>query len=231
MSSIRSASSRTNVSTVRSCTSPCDIRSRRRPGVATRMSIPRRRACDCGPWLTPPKTMACLRAVCLPYAPKLSAIWEASSRVGVSTRTRMGRRPVPFQGVPLEAVQDREREGGRLPGAGLRAADQVLPLEHDGDRLLLDGGRDGVLLLRDGAEDLGAEPERFKRHLLFQQRFCLHLLSSPDVFFTKHNRWAGQCARPIFRMVKSREKLDGPAGVPGCSFERTLGGEDCVWDI
>ena len=31
------------------CTSPCDIRSRSRPGVATRMSIPRRSACDCGP--------------------------------------------------------------------------------------------------------------------------------------------------------------------------------------
>ena len=100
MSSIRSASSRTNVSTDRSGTSPCDIRSRSRPGVATRMSIPRRRACDCGPWLTPPKTMACRRSVCRPYAPKLSAIWEASSRVGVSTRTRMGRRPVPLQGVP-----------------------------------------------------------------------------------------------------------------------------------
>ena len=90
--------------------------------------------------------------------------------------------PGPSPGRSLEAVQDREREGGRLPGAGLRAADQVLPLEHDGDRLLLDGGRYGVLLLRDGAEDLGAEPELFERHLLFQRVFCLHLLSSPDVF-------------------------------------------------
>jgi len=47
----------------------------------------------------------------------------------------------PTPGCSLEAVQDRQREGGRLPGAGLGAADQVLPLEHDGDRLLLDGGR------------------------------------------------------------------------------------------
>ena len=54
-------------------------------------------------------------------------------------------------------------EGGRLPGAGLGAPEEVLPLEHEGDRLFLDGCRGGVLLLRDGAEDLGPEPEGLKR--------------------------------------------------------------------
>ena len=56
MSSMRSASSRTKHSIAERSTSPCPIRSRRRPCVATRMSTPREIAATCGPCPTPPKT-------------------------------------------------------------------------------------------------------------------------------------------------------------------------------
>jgi hypothetical protein len=40
-----------------------------------------------------------------------------------------------------EAVYDRQRECRRFAGTGLRQADQVAPLESEGDRLLLDRRR------------------------------------------------------------------------------------------
>jgi hypothetical protein len=66
MSSIRSASSSTKTSMASSRTNPCCIRSSSRPGVATRMSIPPRNACTCGPWPTPPKITVWRRPVCRP---------------------------------------------------------------------------------------------------------------------------------------------------------------------
>ena len=54
MSSIVSASSRTKNSMVLKSTNLWLQRSRRRPGVATKMSTPRRRALTCGFWDTPP---------------------------------------------------------------------------------------------------------------------------------------------------------------------------------
>ena len=134
----------------------------------------------------------------------------------------------PSPGGSLEAVQDREREGGRLPGAGLGAADQVLPLQHDGDRLLLDGGRGGVLLLRDGAEDLGAEPERFKRHVLFERFLFLHVLHFSFEFF--HQAQAG--GRAVCPSDLPRGEISGEAGEPGrwpgLLLRKDPLGEDCV---
>jgi len=62
-------------------------------------------------------------------------------------------------GFPREQLQHRQREAGGLAGAGLRGAEQIAPGEDYGDGLRLDGGRYGVTLLGDGAEQLGREPE------------------------------------------------------------------------
>ena len=61
-----------------------------------------------------------------------------------------------------EALQQRQREAGGLAGAGLRGAEQVAAREDEGDGLRLDGGGFGVALLRDGAKQLGDEPEAFE---------------------------------------------------------------------
>ena len=53
----------------------------------------------------------------------------------------------------LQALEDREREGRRLAGAGLRDAEQVAAREDVRDRLRLDGRGLGVALLGDGAEE------------------------------------------------------------------------------
>ena len=42
--------------------------------------------------------------------------------------------------VAHEALQQGQREGSRLAGAGLRGAHDILPGEHDGNGLRLDGG-------------------------------------------------------------------------------------------
>jgi hypothetical protein len=39
------------------------------------------------------------------------------------------------------ALDDRQRVGGRLAGAGLRLGDDIRPAQQQGDRLLLDRGR------------------------------------------------------------------------------------------
>ena len=56
--------------------------SSRRPGHATRMSTPRRRALICGPAPTPPKTVVVLSPAALARGVIAAWIWLASSRVG-----------------------------------------------------------------------------------------------------------------------------------------------------
>jgi hypothetical protein len=59
----------------------------------------------------------------------LSCTWAASSRVGVSTSARTGRRPrrlVPARRSCLhEPLQQRQREAGGLAGAGLGAGHDI----------------------------------------------------------------------------------------------------------
>ncbi len=62
-----------------------------------------------------------------------------------------------------EALQQRQREAGGLAGAGLSGAEKVLAREDDGDCLRLDGGGSYVTLLRDGAKQLGQQPEAVER--------------------------------------------------------------------
>jgi len=56
-------------------------------------------------------------------------------------------------------LQYRQRESGRLAGAGLRCAEEIFACEDYGNGLRLDGGGLGVTLLGDCAEQLGCEPE------------------------------------------------------------------------
>jgi len=61
-----------------------------------------------------------------------------------------------------EALQQGKREARGLAGAGLRGAEKVASRKDDGNGLRLDGGGFGVALLRDGAKQLGQEPEAFE---------------------------------------------------------------------
>ncbi len=88
MSSIWSASSSTRYCAVFSITARRSVRSSRRPGVATRMSVPRARCLiweliDC-----PPTTEETQIFVPFTYSRRLSAIWFTSSRVGARMRAR-----------------------------------------------------------------------------------------------------------------------------------------------
>jgi hypothetical protein len=67
---------------------------------------------------------------------------------------------VRFRGQPL---QDRQREAGGLPGAGLRGAEEVAAGKDDGDGLRLDGGGLGIALLGYGARKRGRKAEAFER--------------------------------------------------------------------
>ena len=66
ISSIRSASSSTKISTLDRSSSPWPARSSRRPGVAVRMSTPRLSCSTWGAWPTPPKITASVRGRFLP---------------------------------------------------------------------------------------------------------------------------------------------------------------------
>jgi hypothetical protein len=65
-------------------------------------------------------------------------------------------------GEGREALQEGKREARGLAGAGLRGAEKVASRKDDGNGLRLDGGGFGVALLRDGAKQLGQEPEAFE---------------------------------------------------------------------
>ena len=60
-------------------------------------------------------------------------------------------------GVGVEVLEQRQAEGGRLAGPGLRLADHVVAGEQLGDRLLLDRRRLGVAELVEREQDLLAE--------------------------------------------------------------------------
>ncbi len=64
----------------------------------------------------------------------------------------------------LDAAQDRQREGGRLAGAGLGLAEHVVAGQQHGDRGRLDRRRRFVADVRDGLEDRGAEAEIAKAY-------------------------------------------------------------------
>ena len=72
---------------------------------------------------------------------------------------RMARGRVADVGFRSEQLQHRQSEAGGLAGAGLGGAEEISACEDYGNGLRLDGGRYGVTLLGDCAEQLGREPE------------------------------------------------------------------------
>ncbi len=107
ISSIRSASSSTRISTLSSFRAFWCSRSSRRPGVATRMSTPPRSFIICGLMLTPPKTTIERILRYWLYSCTFSPTCAASSRVGVRIRR------VPDGGL--------SREAGSAPGVATAA--------------------------------------------------------------------------------------------------------------
>ena len=63
-----------------------------------------------------------------------------------------------------QTLDHRQGEPGRLAGARLGDAHDILAAEDDRNGLFLDGSRCGVTGFRDGAEQFGAKAEAFKRH-------------------------------------------------------------------
>ena len=58
-----------------------------------------------------------------------------------------------------ELLQQRQREAGRLAGAGLRTREHVRSGEHCRDGLKLNGCGNRIALIGHGTEQLGLEPE------------------------------------------------------------------------
>src|SRR4029079_14911519 len=81
---------------------------------------------------------------------------------GVPTGSGLADR-VPRRGPVLaEELEDRQDECRRLARARLGAREEVAPRENVGDGLGMDGRRLGVALARNGAKELGREPEAFE---------------------------------------------------------------------
>jgi hypothetical protein len=59
-------------------------------------------------------------------------------------------------------LQERQRESGCLPRAGLRTGKNVLPFQNDGNCLTLNRGWGDVTLVGNGAEQLVGKTERAK---------------------------------------------------------------------
>ena len=161
MSSMRSASSMTRISTPVSSSLPRSKWSSRRPGVAISTSTPRsslrvlvveRDAAD---------QQRDVELVVDAVLSKFSSTCAASSRVGsrISVRGMRARaRPVS------SARQHRQHEGGGLAGAGLGDAQDVAAREHVGDGLFLDRGRRGVSRGCHRIQDLLREAKGIKTH-------------------------------------------------------------------
>ncbi len=84
ISSMRSASSSTKISTWLKSTISCLCKSISLPGVATKISTPLVRTSIWGSMDVPPKITVALKLVCLPYALKLFPICKANSLVGLT---------------------------------------------------------------------------------------------------------------------------------------------------
>ena len=120
--------------------------------------------------------------------------------------------------VAAEPLDDRQGEGGRLPGAGLGRADDVAALEDEGNGLDLDGRRLGVALLLYGIGQGIREAELRKRgvHLRDVDRDG-RLLRRPSAD-AQRSSWAGRGRGPSpgrpgpprLRPRPSRRRSSGP---------------------
>ena len=140
MSSMRSASSSTTKRVWSSTIERSSIRSVSRPGVATTTSTPRAIARTWALRDMPPSTSSVESRAPPARLRKAASICTASSRVGARTSARQVFGAGPAAELE-ELVQDRQREGRGLAGAGLGDAEDVAARELRGDRLRLDRRR------------------------------------------------------------------------------------------
>ena len=134
------------------------------PGVATRISTPPRRALVCGsdrhaavddgrperdgPAVGPDALVDLHR--------------ELAGRDEDEGADRVAGRREARVRVLAQPVEDRQREGRGLAGAGLGGGEDVASLEDEGDGCCLDRRRGGVALLGDGPEEVGRQAERIE---------------------------------------------------------------------
>ena len=139
--------------------------SSRRPGVATTISAPARSA---GPGAEADAAVDGDRADRPAGAVGADALLDLEGELAGGTEDQRAdgtaRCGPPSSGRTgrVEALEDGQHERRRLAGARLGAGEHVAAGEHERDGLRLDGGGLGVALVRDGAEELGRQPERSK---------------------------------------------------------------------
>ena len=133
MSSMRSASSSTEICTLLRSTSRRSMKSQSRPGVAMITSAPCRSACNWVDSLRPPTTTAERNFVPAATWINASLIWIASSRVGLSTTART---PVPFS---PERFQHRKHESECLARTRRRGCHDIAARQSGRYRLRLHG--------------------------------------------------------------------------------------------
>ena len=96
---------------------------------------------------------------------------------------------VGARGGRVEVLEDGQDERGGLARAGLGAGQQVAAGQDERDGRGLDGGGLGVALVRDGAEELGRQPEVIEGHVM--------LLAGPSRSRrgpVRAQRWSGSAA-------------------------------------
>ena len=153
------------------------IRSSRRPGVAMRTSGASRRAASWGRWLTPPKMTVCRtpKVAAVGLDPLVDLGGELAGRGQDEHPHAVGAaRP---GGEPLQQRQD---ERGGLPGACLRARQDVTPGEHVRDHRVLHRRGGGVALLQRRADEAPDEAEAGERRPLDGGRLGLLLGGGED---------------------------------------------------
>jgi len=99
--------------------------------------------------------------------------------------------------VGLEPVQQRQRKGGRLAGAGLRLPQNIAPGEQRGNRPLLDGSGNFVAQVSHRLQHLGVQIEHLK--------IVTHgVLLNPCAFHKKrpHQDWQGLTLRLFVCLLK-----------------------------
>ena len=121
----------------------------------------------CGLMLTPPKIDGRLQRHVL--AVVAHALLDLRRELARRREDQCADAARPFvrrrRGARHEPLQQRQREAGRLAGAGLRAGHDVAPFEHDGNDATLDRRGLRVALFRNATQQRGRKAERIERHV------------------------------------------------------------------
>ena len=202
MSSMRSASSRTKISTVSRLTARSCTRSSSRPGVATRTSTPLAMARICLPIGTPP--MASVTATFMMPAIGLEAVDDLAGQFSRRAQHQdAAALALGTNAILRQVIEDRQREGRGLAGPGLRNADDVAAGEHMRDGLGLDRGGGLVAFFDDGAGD-GLSESEFKKS---GQKICSFMQHDRPARFKGTNATRG--VQKTSRVVRAAGEFGG----------------------